>query len=351
MTLHRITTVGDVESYLHTALQLEHATIPPYLGALYSIRPDTNPESAEILRSVVIEEMLHLLLIANLINAIGATPSFSHDGFVPSYPTHLPDGETDFEVSIRPFSPEAIETFLQIERPGDPDKEISFIDRRRSERALLPAFHHEDEGELHFFSIGEFYAELDRGLHAVYDDLEARDEMLFDGDPARQVTTDFEYHGGGRVIPVTDLASADAAIRLICDQGEGLGGTLFDEDGALSHYFRLEQIKVGRRYVDGDEPGRPTGDPITVEWDAVYPITMNARLDDFVHAPDLHASAKEFSDSYRGFLEMLTAAHNGAPESLDAAVGEMFRLRRLIRHLVEQPVPDRDAHCSPVFHA
>ena len=39
MTLRRISTVEDLHSYLHIAMQLEHATIPPYLTALYSIVP------------------------------------------------------------------------------------------------------------------------------------------------------------------------------------------------------------------------------------------------------------------------------------------------------------------------
>ena len=34
MTLRRITTVEDLHAYLQVALQLEHATIPPYLTAL-----------------------------------------------------------------------------------------------------------------------------------------------------------------------------------------------------------------------------------------------------------------------------------------------------------------------------
>ncbi len=31
--------------YLHAAMQLEHATIPPYLTALYSIHPGTNSDA------------------------------------------------------------------------------------------------------------------------------------------------------------------------------------------------------------------------------------------------------------------------------------------------------------------
>ena len=51
-----------------------------------------------------------------------------------------------------------------------------------------------------------------------------RNEELFGGDRAVQVTTEFQHSGGGEIMTVSDLDSAEAAIRLICEQGEGLGG-------------------------------------------------------------------------------------------------------------------------------
>ena len=59
-------------AWLQTALELELATIPPYLVALLSIQLPGNRASAEIIRSVMMEEMLHLVLVANVLNAVGA---------------------------------------------------------------------------------------------------------------------------------------------------------------------------------------------------------------------------------------------------------------------------------------
>ncbi|MGI8776506.1 MAG: ferritin-like domain-containing protein [Acidimicrobiales bacterium] len=53
---------------LQQALELEHSTIPPYLYALYSLVPGTNDAVAEVIESVAVEEMLHLTLVANVIN-------------------------------------------------------------------------------------------------------------------------------------------------------------------------------------------------------------------------------------------------------------------------------------------
>src|SRR5215212_10004675 len=99
----RITTIEQLHRYLYAALQLEHATIPPYLTGLYSLHPQTNSAAQHILRVVAVEEMLHLSLAANVLNAVGGTPDLTGADFVPQYPTYLPDGEQDFTVDLQPF--------------------------------------------------------------------------------------------------------------------------------------------------------------------------------------------------------------------------------------------------------
>ena len=65
------------------ALRLEHATIPPYLTALYSLRAGSNSPAWHILRVVAVEEMLHLTLVANVMNAVGCKPNLTDPEFVP----------------------------------------------------------------------------------------------------------------------------------------------------------------------------------------------------------------------------------------------------------------------------
>ena len=120
MSLHRIADVAELRRHLEAAMQLEHATIPPYLTALYSIHPGTNTAAYHVIRAVVVEEMLHLTLAANLLNAVGGSPDLTPPGFMPVYPAYLPDGETDFQVDLQGFSRAAIQTFLKIERPARP---------------------------------------------------------------------------------------------------------------------------------------------------------------------------------------------------------------------------------------
>ena len=52
---------------------MEHGTLPPYLCALYSMKDGANEEAAEVVHSVFMEEMLHLTMAANILNAVGGT--------------------------------------------------------------------------------------------------------------------------------------------------------------------------------------------------------------------------------------------------------------------------------------
>jgi hypothetical protein len=343
----RIKSVHDLQVFLHAAVQLEHATIPPYLVALYSIQPGTNPDAFHVIRVVAVEEMLHLTLAANILNAVGGTPDLTSPDFIPRYPACLPDGENDFEVDLQPFSRAAVEGFATIERPAEAPSEEHRLQRRQRHKGHVLAAAPGDP-EMCFYSIGEFYAEIGRGLEHLEATLGA--DRLFTGDPARQVTPESYYSGGGEIVPVTDLESAQEAIRLISEQGEGLGGRIYDEESELAHYFRFRQLLDGAYYQQGDKAEKPTGPPLEVDWDAVYPIKRNARLEDYEEGSDVHAAVLEFNRGYADFLRLLTTAFNGRPELLIEAVVEMFRIRELMRALFCQELPGVDGtNAAPTF--
>jgi hypothetical protein len=58
--------VARLKELLQAAVTLELSTIPPYLCALYSMHPKGNDEAKLVIRSVVVEEMLHMVLAAVL---------------------------------------------------------------------------------------------------------------------------------------------------------------------------------------------------------------------------------------------------------------------------------------------
>ncbi|MBX7554257.1 ferritin-like protein [Streptomyces sp. NPDC004232] len=345
MTASTIDDRDDLISYLHVALALEHATIPPYLTAYYSIHSTTNSDAAHIIRVVAVEEMLHLTLVANVLNAIGGRPDLTRPGFVPSYPAYLPDGESDFTVDLRSLSPEAVETFCKIERPGRAPSADARLLRTPDGGSPVLAFSPTAEG-MRFYSIGEFYAEIIEGLEKVA----AGDPGLFSGDPALQVGPEYFYSGGGSVIVVSDLDSACRALRFIAAQGEGLDSGIHDADGELAHYYRFRQLQLGRYYQVGDDPDAPSGPPLSVSWDDVYPVKVSPRLADFPAGSELARAARDFNAAYGAFLALLTRAFTGQPGLLQDAVCDMFRLRDGFTQLVRNPLPGSDGlHAAPTF--
>lgn len=345
-----IRTIADIEAYLNAALCLEHATIPPYLTALYSLHPGSNSDAQHLIRVVAVEEMLHLTLVANVMNAIGLRVDLTADDFIPAYPAHLPSGEIDFLVSVQPFSQAAVTTFLNIERPAKAPSESARLLPRPDLGAGTVLAASPLDPSMRFYSIGEFYNEIERGLRYLDHEYRAYGRELFCGDSSWQVTPEYFYSGGGEVVAVCDLATALQALTLIAEQGEGLGGGIYDGEGELSHYYRFEQIQLARYYQKGDAPGRPSGPRLDVDFSAVYPVAVDAKVADYPSGSPAREAAERFSQTYDDFLAYLTGAYNGEPQKLLDAVPWMFRLRDDINRLIRNPFPGRPGvNASPAF--
>lgn len=379
-----IKNIDELREYLAVAIQLEHATIPPYLTALYSIKKNdqrTNFDAASIIRTVLVEEMLHLTLAANVLNAVGGSPDLLAPGFIPPFPTYLPSGQDDFKVGLEKFSPHAMETFLNIERPAKrPERlketgtalgaavsaapglvlpgDVYMVKReellgvRAKRRGLLPTMTETDEKgrqvEYHFHSIGDFYNAIVHGIKRLSQEM--GEAKLFTGGVEKQIGREYFYSGGGEAGKVTDEKSAIAALLQIADQGEGYEGSIYDNEGELSHYYRFQQIGLGQFYLNrGDKKGHPTGETLEVHWDEVFPIIENAKIERYPEGSDLRAAAVFFNDQYRGILGHLTRALNGEPKLLEEAVGEMYNLRYAAERLMNLPMPDGTETGAPTF--
>jgi CDGSH-type Zn-finger protein len=325
-----------LRQHLQWALELEHSTIPPYLCALYSIREDSNREAAEVVRSVFMEEMLHMTLAANILNALGGAPVIDTPRMLPSYPAFLPHSNRAFEVSLEKLSPRSLETFMKIERPYP--------------HRGLPE---DDE----FETIGQFYEAIELGLITLCADL--GEDTVFCGDPARQVTDAVYYGGSGRIVAVTDLDSALAALSEIVEQGEGLqhqevwdgDRSMFDpEREEVAHYFRFAELAAGRRFQPGDTPqSGPTGESLEVDWDAVHEMRPNPRSSDYPHGSQARVLLDEFNRAYSSLLHLLECTYNGSPRLLAVATGLMYGLREVVRELMTLPSGDGVTTVGPSF--
>ena len=83
-----------------------------------------------------------------------------------------------------------------------------------------------------------------------------------------------------------------AAIAVISEQGEGAHCSIEDADGEIAHYYRFEQLLLGRDYNVGDRPGVPERAPLTVDWDAVYSVKANVTEDDYPDGSEIAAARR-----------------------------------------------------------
>jgi hypothetical protein len=321
----RTATLGDLQRALQQAIELEHSTIPPYLTALFSIKDGHNRAVAEIIRSVVIEEMLHMALACNLLNAIGGEPRIGVPGFVPQYPSKLPGGlRPDLTVSLRKASIEQIQhVFMGIEEPEETS----------SPRAR------------HALTIGWFYEEIKRGLKTLHDE----DPKLFErGDPARQVSG---WRGPGELFAVSDLKTAKRAIREITDQGEGTS-PIDPADGydEIAHFYRFEEIVRGRRIVLEKDGYSFTGPEVRFDPDGVWPMIDDPSPSKLPAGSLVQRRSDQFDDLYWSLLAVLHEAFNGRPERLDSAIELMFSLEVAAKKLVATPLaPGAQQTAGPAF--
>jgi hypothetical protein len=342
-------TLDDLRVHLQAAVELELLVIPPYLCALYSLKPGANDEAALIIRSVVVEEMLHMILAANVLNAVGGRPVLTGGGWMPRYPTKLPYHRGTLEVGLRPFGEEALDAFLAIENPSYPLGAPPRPSRSAATPRLM-TLKHEGEG---YSTVGAFYDAIAAGLRALVARL--GESAVFSGESSRQVGPDEYYASGGEAIQVRDLSTALAAITEVVEQGEGevtvpVAGEKFDPDRDLAHYYRFNELRQRRRYRVGDMPAQPTGAPLALEDAAVYPMKPNLRMAD-LPTPGLRNAARACNVIWSRLLGQLETALNGSPGELRRAVGTMFELKYAAGELLRIPLADDEAgrHAGPTF--
>jgi hypothetical protein len=317
-----ITDLQSLQSALQNAIELEHATIPPYLTAYYTLR-GTSPgamAARQILHSIVVEEMLHMHLACNILNAIGGAPVINTADFIPKYPGALPmgiGGAQGLVVGIKRYSKATVhDTFMEIEEPENP---IHIPIKPVATDAIGPSFE----------TIGQFYT-------AIGNEITKQGNGIFTGDPGRQVP--------GATI-VKDVASALDAIATIIKQGEGTPTSPADTPTEYAHYYRFEELFMGMRIVvDAASPAGYSFDPaqkIVVDDTAdVTQMADNPRTVDFSQNWRAVQLADQCDAIYTKLLSALHIGFNGRPDWIARnAVSVMFEFKNCIEELLQQQLP------------
>jgi Ferritin-like len=236
--------IGPREQLFHLlaeAAEIEHALMCSYLFAAFSLRRGeadglSADEAAAVERwrqaivSVALDEMVHLLLVANLSTAIGGRPHFGRPNF-PVSEGYFPSGVT---ARLTPFAPATLDHFIYLERPRGVDlpdgegfdAETGYC-REQAYEGLMPSVQD-------YATVGRLYDALRANLIASASRL--GEAALFIGPASAQVGPDAVELDG--VVTIGSLAEALAAIDTIVEQGEGSPG-----DREESHYHRFLAIR------------------------------------------------------------------------------------------------------------
>lgn len=380
-----------LQDLLQTAILIEHSTIPPYLTALYSIKDGTNALASQIIRSVAVEEMLHMIMVCNVMNAVSIQPSVNRPQNYPTYPMKLPLN-VDFYVGLETFSTNSISTFIAIESPGNPLVKAPKYEYDAESSSLF--VESDAIQENNFWTLGNFKDSIMESVDTIgeyYDVLffyivvfqiiayykehgtlphsfeELNTGGIFTGDPAKQIRPEQYYGSGGTLKDVEDLTGVIAVFQEIKGQGEGVDDSIYDvdasqfEEGAeLAHYFRFKEVFHEHFYVGGnyesfmDENGMmpiatpPQGKPLPVDWNSAYPMKPNPKMADYQSNPQLYAQGKAFNQTYKCLLDAIQAAVEGNAKELEKSIMYMYALKEQAIGLMSQPL-NAQQNAGPTF--
>jgi hypothetical protein len=360
------TTAEQLHVLLQRAIELEHATIPPYLTALYSIRPGQNQEVADLIRSVAIQEMLHMAIAANVLNAIGGHPRIADPKFVPDYPTTLPMNIGDgLVVGLNKLSRDTVgNVFMKIEEPETPD---DFPVKPFARKLVTPEGVAPEPFTPEFATIGQFYEALIQAIARL-------GKQIFVKSSPQVVNP--QWFPETVLFAVTNPEQACAALEIIRVQGEGTRQDPFDSGGKevleviwargkdtpqslpkaqheqLAHYYRFAEIFYGRRLIatPGSTQGYAyAGAPVPLDPFGVWDLVPNAKAERWAPGTQPRTDADLFNRSYSSLLQALDNTFNGRPDALNSTIGIMYEMRLLAIRLIQHIDPETRKNCAPPF--
>lgn len=337
-----------IKQALQSAIELEYSTLPLYLSSMFSLEIQ-NYTAYNLIRSVAMEEMVHMAIAANILAAIGDSPNLKNIQI--SYPVQgLPGGaEPDLHVGLTQLSRKQLKNFMRIEMPD-------FLLCKMGRRETYP-------------TIAVFYNDI---RQAIKDNADVVRAAVKTGGPANQVGDDigfstFKYQSG-----VDPLDAIFSGIEEILEQGEGASARNLITTSAFeyeeSHYVRFAELYYGAKYQEPNPPitltpgtedmffkGSQIGWPVVVNTLAVpsdgYAKILALDPNRTLVVSDL----SKFDTTFSAILSGLDAVWNGPAsdswKTLGGAVQEMVSLRvlscfNIMRHQIP---PDIITHLPELY--
>ncbi|MEN3585896.1 ferritin-like domain-containing protein [Streptomyces sp. ZYX-F-203] len=365
---HReITTRDELVRLLREAVSLELAVMLQYLYAAYSVPThgvgleylrrglwtpsqlrlacgDGGETREEGLRGTLLgiarEEMIHFLLVNNILMAVGE-------------PFHVPRidfGTVNHEIpvpldfALERLGPGSLERFTLIERPSSLVEDV-----RRGEPTTGPPTLHESA----YGSLSELYAAIREGLRRI-PDLFLVERGRGGGEHHLFLRGSLERRHPDYQLEVDDLAGALFAVDVITEQGEG--GVRDPGDGEESHYTAFLRMREFLGGAGGTARGREP-------WNPSYPVLRNPVLESRdaatrrVTDPDAREVMRLFNRAYHLSLRLMAQHFGEGPDRslrrsdlMNAAIDMMTGLMRpLAESLVTMPSGLAGATAGPSF--
>ncbi len=325
-----------IKEQLQSAIELEFSTLPVYLSSMFSLEVQ-NYAVYNVIRSVAMEEMVHMAIAGNILAALGGAPQIRNIRI--HFPVKgLPGGaEPDLQVGLAQFSKKQLKKFLRIEMP---DLLVKQVNRDET-----------------YPTIAKFYKAI---RQAISDNADAVRAAVKAGGPANQMGDDIGF------TVIHDTPGVDSA-KTICDaideileQGEGATtGNLItpnSDEYEESHYAKFASLYYGHCYQEPNPPvelstqteslffkGLPIGWPEVINTLAVPSDGYAKILALDPNAAAVTADLSAFDNDFSAVLLALDQAWNGpAPvawKTLGSAVHSMVDLRvlscfNIVRHQI-----------------
>jgi hypothetical protein len=319
-----LTTLADVREALQLAIELEHATLPPYLTALYSLDEAKNPEIAAIMTGIAMQEMEHFCRAGNILVAIGGKPAMANEEFIPSYPGGLPKhigsspSDPDFIVHLRKFSMDQVKNcFMKIEEPEYPIDIQSERMLATADTTIKPAYR----------TIGEFYEDIKATLTEL-------------GDGIFNHTSEGQVFGLLGLAPVMGLEDAKAQIDTIIIEGEGSRTSPTEGPfGQMAHYYSYYEIYKGRKTAKEGDEWYFTDEVIPFDPTGVQDLIDDPHQDSYPAGSTAAYECATFNTYYSNLLIALDQSFNGQPDRIGNAIGLMFDIKLQAKKLMSIPMP------------
>lgn len=322
-----------IKQSLQSAIELEFSTLPPYLCAMFSLEVQ-NYAAYNLIRSVAMEEMVHMAIASNLLAAIGGTPGIRN--IKVNYPVKgLPGGvEPDLNIGLTQFSKTQLLNFMRIERP----------------KFLIDAMELPEE----YPTIGVFYEEIKKAIIENGPQITAACQQATDPNnktASKQVPDSIglpKFIYNKNIDTVQMLCSG---IDEITEQGEGSSPNSIVTNAKFeyeeSHYAKFASLHYGNSYLDPADGSKLTSENESeffkgpaIGWPAVINImampsdgfakilALDPNAPDTVAGPNVSAQLTAFDTAFSNMMMTLDLVWNptttGAWNPLSTSASKMI---------------------------